>query len=172
MAVGLVGERDAVVRPGQELAQRAEGRPVDVVAHVLAQHVAPVALGDDVLRVGDRQRRDALDREAALVVLGGIRLVERLGRHLGRGRLVRPDLLRVPAGGLGRALHHDVAADEVVVVAEAVGKLAAGRVQQQPRRLDRVAGDGDDASALAVLDAVVEVGDAGGAPMPVDERRG
>ena len=87
VAIGLVGEGDPVVGAGQELAQRAERRPVDVVAHVLAQHVTPVALGDDVLGVGDRQRRHALDREPAPVVLGRIGLVERSVETSGGGAL-------------------------------------------------------------------------------------
>ena len=49
-------------------------------------------------------------------------LVERLGRHLRRRRLVDPDLLGEPAGGLRRALDHHVAADQVVVVAQPVGE--------------------------------------------------
>ena len=56
VTVDLVGERDAVVGAGQELAQRAERRPMHVVAHVLAQHAAPVSLRGDVFREGDRQR--------------------------------------------------------------------------------------------------------------------
>ena len=87
MAVGLVGQGDRVVVLGEELAQRAEGGPVDVVAHVLAQHLAPVALGGDVLGPGDRQRRDVLDGEAALVVLGRVGLVELLGLTSGGGAL-------------------------------------------------------------------------------------
>ncbi len=135
---------------------------MDVVAHVLPQRRAPVALRDDVLGPGDRQRRHGLDRPAPLVRLAGIGLVELLGRHLRRRRLVHPDLVVEPAGGLRSALHHQVAPDLVGVVAQPVRIASGGRQQQQPRRLDRVAGDGDGTGALAVLAPVVEVGDAGG----------
>ena len=72
----LLGEGDPVVRLGQELAQRSQAGPVHVVAHVLAQRGAPVALRGDVLGPGDRQRRDGLDGEPALVGLGRVGLVE------------------------------------------------------------------------------------------------
>ena len=49
------------------------------------------------------------------------------------------------------------------VVGETVGEPAAGGVQQQPWRLDRVAGDRDRLGCLEALLAVVEVGDAGAA---------
>jgi len=54
--VDLVGERHPVLRPWQQLAEGAKGRPVVVVAHVLAQRRAPVPVGEDVLGPPDRQR--------------------------------------------------------------------------------------------------------------------
>jgi hypothetical protein len=57
---------------------------------------------------------------------------------------------------------HVVAADLVGAVGEALGILARGRQQQQPRRFERVAGDAHDARLLALLLAVlVEIDDAG-----------
>ena len=133
-----------------------------VVAHVLAQRGAPVALGGDVLGPGDRQRRDGLDGEPALVVLGRVGLVELLAADLGRRRLVHPDLGVEAAGGLRRALHHQVAADLVEVVAQPVREASGGGVEQQPRRLDRVAGDRDHPGPLEAGDAVADVVHAGG----------
>ena len=158
-AVGvlLVGERHPVLRQRQELAQCAQARPVHVVAHVLAQRGAPVPLGGDVLGPGDRQRRDGLDREPALVVPGRVGLVELLGAHLGRRRLVHPHLGVEAARGLRRALDHEVAANLVEVVAQAVGEAAGRRVQQQPGRLDRVPGHGHHRGALEALPAVADV---------------
>ena len=95
--------------------------PVVVVAHVLAQDLAPVALGGDVLGVGDRQRRDVLEREPPPVGLGGVGLVELLGADLRRRRLVHPDLGVEAAGDLRRPLDHQVAADQAVVVASPSG---------------------------------------------------
>ena len=54
-------------------------------------------------------------------------------------------------------LDHDVPADLVEIVAQTVGKPPAGRVEQQPRRLDRIPGDGNRPGGLVVLDAVVDV---------------
>ena len=76
VAVLLVGQGDAVVRLGQEFAQRAERGPVHVVAHVFAQRRAPMTLGGHVFGPGDRQRADGLDGPAALVGLGGVGFVE------------------------------------------------------------------------------------------------
>ena len=54
--------------------------------------------------------------------LVGVGLVELLAGDLGRRRLVHaPDLVVEAAGGLRRALHHQVPADLVVVVAQPVG---------------------------------------------------
>ena len=97
VAVGLLRERHPVVRLRQELAQGAQAGPVHVVAHVVAQGRAPVALGGDVLGPGDRQRRDGLDGEPALVGLGRVGLVELLGADLGRRRLVHAHLGVEPA---------------------------------------------------------------------------
>ena len=44
VAVGLVGEGDPILGLRQELAQRAEGGPVHVVAHVFAQRRVPSGL--------------------------------------------------------------------------------------------------------------------------------
>ena len=157
VGVLLVGQRHPVLRQRQELAQRAEAGPVHVVAHVLAQRAAPVALRGDVLGPGDRQRRDRLDREPALVVPGRVGLVELLAAHLGRRRLVHPHLGVEAARRLRRPLHHEVAADLVEVVAQAVGEPAGGGVEQQPRRLDRVPGDRHHPGPLETLAAVAPV---------------
>ena len=56
---------------------------------------------------------------------------------------------------------HVVAADLAGGVGEPVGELARFGQQQQPRRLDRVAGDADDARLLPLLLAIlVEIDDA------------
>ena len=118
--VGLVGEGDPVAGVGEEFAERAEGGPVHVVAHVLPQRFAPVSLRGDVFGPGDRQRADGLDGPAALVGLARVGLVELFAADLRRRRLVHADLVVEPAGGLRGALHHQVAADLVVVVAQPV----------------------------------------------------
>ena len=51
-----------------------------------------------------------------------IGLVERLARHLGRGRLVHPQRLGEAGRHLRRSLHHHIAPNLILVVAEAVGK--------------------------------------------------
>ena len=71
------------------------------------------------------------------------------------------------AGHLGGALHHDPAPDQVVLVGQSIREPLARRVQQQARRLDRVAGDGHGLGGLEALPPVVEVGDAAAAPRPV-----
>ena len=144
-----------------------------VVAHVLAQRPAPVALRRDVLGPGDGQRRDGLDGEPAPEVPGGIGLVELLGADLGRRRLVHPDLGVEPARGLRRALHHQVAPDLVEIVAHAVGEPGARGVQQQPRRLDRVPGHRHHRRPLEPFAAVADVVHAERPPgFPVDRDPG
>ena len=137
--------------------------PVVVVAHVLAQRRPPVPVAEHVLGVLDRQRPDRLDREPAREPARAVGLVELLGGDLRRRRLVHPHLVGEAAGHLRRALDHHAAPDLVVVVGQAVREAAAGRVQQQPRRLDRVARDRDRVGALEALGAVVQVADAGDA---------
>ena len=160
--VGLVGEGDAVVGLGEELAEDAEDAPVVVVAHVGAQGGAPVAVALHVLGPADGQRRDGLDGEPAGKAATLVGLVELLAGDLGGRRLVHAQVLGEAPGDLGGALDHDVAADLVVVVAQSVGEAAAGGVQEQARGLDRVAADGDGVSAHEVGGAVADVADAGG----------
>jgi hypothetical protein len=66
-------------------------------------------------------------------------------------------------GGLGCALHHQVAADLVEVVAQSFRETSGGGVEQQPRRLDGVAGDRDHPGFLEPGHAVADVVHAGGA---------
>ena len=150
VAVLLLGQGDPVAGLGQKLAQRAQAGPVHVVTHVLAQNCAPVPLGRNVFRPGDRQRGYGLDGEAALVVLAGVGLVELLAAHLRRRCLVHPYLGVEATRGLWRTLHHQVAAHLVIVVAQAVGEAFGRRVQQQPRCLDGVPGDGHPLRFLKV----------------------
>ena len=155
--VGDLGhDGDAVVGRGKQFAEHAEGVPVVVVAHVLAQRRPPVALGEDVLGPFDRQRTDGLDREPAGESSRRVGFIELLGGDLGRRRLVHAHLVGEATGDLGSALDHHAPADLIVAVREPAGKTAAGRVQQQPRRLDRVAGD---RNGVGALDALVPVGD-------------
>ena len=130
-AVGvlLVGERHAVLGLRQQLVEHADRRPVVVVAHVLAQRAPAVALGDHVLGPSDRQRRDRLDREAAGEAARLVGLVELLGGDLRRRRLVHPLFLGEASRALRGALHHHVAPDLVLVVAEAVREARETRVQ-------------------------------------------
>ena len=95
-------------------------------------------------------------------------LVELLGGDLRRRRLVLAQQVGEAPGDLRRALDHDVAPDLVVRVGEPVRPARAGGVQQQPRRLDRVAGDGDRGGALEALASVAHVGHAGAAAGLVD----
>ena len=64
---------------------------------------------------------------------------------------------RLVEDGIDRAGHvpHVVPADLAGGVGETVRELGRGRVQQQARALDRVAGDADDARLLALLLAVL-----------------
>ena len=89
-------------------------------------------------------------------------LVELLGGDLRRRPFVHPHLLGPTPGGLGGALHHDVAPDLVGVVAQPVRVAAAGRREQQPRRLDGVAGERDEPGALQPVLPVAGVDDAAG----------
>src|SRR5665213_2519758 len=102
-----------------------------VVAHVLSQGLAPVALRAHMLREGDRQRRYILDREAALVWRSWVGLVELLAAHFGRWPLVHSHFGFEAACGLRSALDHNVAADLALVVAEAVIEPLRCRQQQQ-----------------------------------------
>ena len=131
------------------------------VAQVLAQRRTPMPLRDDVLGPGDRQRADVLDRPPPPVRLAGVGLVELLGADLRWRRLVHPDLLLEPAGGLRCALDHQVAPQVVVLVAQALGIARGGRQQQQPRSLDGIAGHRDGPGALVVLASGAQVVDAG-----------
>src|SRR3954449_12920748 len=90
---------------------------------------------------GTAARPGGLDREAAGEPARLVGLVELLGGDLRRRPLVLAQRVREAAGHLGGALDHHVAADLVVPVAQP-------RVQQQPRRLDRVARDADGGGAL------------------------
>ena len=168
MAIGLVGQGDAILGEGQELAQSPKGCPVHRVAHVFAQRLAPVSLCTHMLGEDDRQRRDALQGEASLVVLRRVSLVEGFGGAFGRRRLVGPDLLVVATGGLRCALHHDVAANLVEVVAQAVGELRTCRVEQQAGRLDGVARHRHQSGPLAIFASLVEIDDPGGTAVVVD----
>ena len=132
-----------------------------VVAHVLAHRPAPMAVGEDVLGPADRLRADGLDREAASEPAALVGLVELLGGDLGGRGLVHPHRVREAAGDLRRPLDHDVAPDLIGVVAEAVREAGAGRIEHQPRGLDRVAGDRDGGGALEALLARPVIGDAG-----------
>ena len=96
-----------------------------VVAHVLAQRLPPMALGQHVLGPADRQRRDRLDREAAGEAAPLVGLVELLRRDLRRWRLVHAQELGEPRSRLRRSLDHHVAPDLVVVVPEAVRDVAS-----------------------------------------------
>ncbi len=93
-----------------------------------------------------------------------------LRRDLRWRRLVHPQLCGVAAGGLGRPLDHDIPPHLVIVVAEAARVSSAGRVEEQARRLDRVAGDRHRTSALVIRSsvAVVDIRDPGGPVPPVD----
>ena len=128
-----------------------------------------MALRGDVLGPGDGQRRDVLEGEAALVRLGRVGLVELLAADLRRRGLVHPHLGVEPPGRLRRALHHQVAADLVEVVAQAVGEPLRGGVQQQPRRLDRVAGHRDRRRPLEPGDPGPDVVHPGGPAGPLVE---
>ena len=163
VAVLFVGQGDPVGGLRQQFTQRAQGGPMHVVAHILPQRGTPMSLCANVFCPGDRQGADGLDGPAAFVGFGRVGLVELLGGNLGWRRLVHPDLVAEPSGDLRCALHHQVAAELVVLVAESAIEALSGRQQQQPRRLDRVAGDDDRAGPLAPDDAGVEVLDAGGA---------
>ena len=67
------------------------------------------------------------------------------------------------ADGAGVVMSLQVATDLVVAVAEAVGKEAAARVEQQARGLDGTGGDDDDVGGLLLkVAALVEIGDADG----------
>ena len=68
---------------------------------------------------------------------------------------------REPRRRLWGALHHHVATDLVVVVAQAVRMPLRRRVEKQPWRLDRVAADGDGVRPLESLNAVGDERDAG-----------
>jgi hypothetical protein len=122
------------------------------------------SLREHVLCPADRQGRDRLDRETTREPAAVVGLVELLRRDLRRRRLVHPQELGKSARDLRRTLHHHVAADEVGRVAEAVRVPAAGRVEQKPRRLDRVAADRDGRRSLEPLHAVPDVGHAGCVP--------
>ena len=83
-----------------------------------------VTVGEHVLGPADRQRRDRLDREAAREAAILVGLVELLGGDLRRRRLVHPQLVGEAPGGLGGALHHHVAPDLILVVAQPVREPA------------------------------------------------
>src|SRR5207253_8924805 len=59
-------------------------------------------------------------------------------------------------------LHHQVAADLTLVIAEAIFESLRRRQQEQPWGLDRVRRDHNEARPLAALDTVFEVTHAGG----------
>lgn len=145
-----------------------------VVAHVLAQRQSPVAVSEHVPRPVDRQRTDRLDREPPREAPRLVGLVELLRGDLGRRRLVHPQLVGEAPGDLRRALHHHTAADLIVIVGQPVREAAAGRVQQQPRGLDRIARDRHGVGLLEALIAVfadvVDAGDPPGAVVCRDPR--
>ena len=99
---------------------------------------------------------DGLDREAAREAARPVGLVELLRRDLGRWPLVHPQQLGESPRDLRRPLHHQVAADLVVVVAKPVREPRARGMQQQPRRLDGVPADRDGGSALEPHAPVVD----------------
>ena len=156
----LAGERDPVLRERQQLAERAEHRPVVVVAHVLPERGAAMTVCEDVLGPSDRERADRLDREAAGEATRLVGLVEVLRGNLRRRALVHAQELREARRDLRSALHHHVAPHLVGVVAEPVSKASGGRVEQQARRLDRIAGDADGSRPLEPLASIVHVADA------------
>ena len=154
VAIDVLGEGHPVLGVGQQLVEHPDRRPVVVVAHVLAHRAAPMAVGEHVLGPADRLRRDRLDREAR-----GRSRASRRSRRTARRRPPAADpctsaALGETPRGLGGALHHHVAPNLIVVVAEPVGKAFRCRVQQQPWRLDRVARHRDRPSALVAMRAV------------------
>ena len=124
-----------------------------------AELVSPMPVGLHMLGPPDRQWRDGLDREAPREATARIGLIELLGGDLRRWRLVHPQVHREASRDLGGALHHDVASDLVAVVGQSLGEPSAGRMQQKPRGLDRVAAHRYRVGRLKVLAAVGDVGD-------------
>ena len=147
-----------------------------VVAHVLAQRRAPVAVREYVLGPLDRQRPDGLDRRSRARTRAPDRS-RRTARR--RSPAAAPCTCASPPGkrpgDLRCALHHHVPTDLIGRVGEPAREAAARGVEQQARRLDRVAGDSDRVGALKVFSSVlVEVrdpGDPAGRLVELDPRR-
>ena len=141
---------------------------MDIVAHVLAQ--APRPSGPGRSRARQRRwvaaRRIGEERPRYIPSTGPSR---KTPRSIPRaGPPCTADLFLVAPGRLGRALDHDVPANEVEIVAQAVGEPRAGRVQQKPRRFDRVPGHGHGRRFLAIFGSLVEIGDARSPPVGPD----
>src|SRR5581483_6559152 len=105
-----------------------------------------------------RQRRHGLQRVAADEVVPRVGLVELLAAGAGWRRLVLADQLFEAPPDYGCRLRHQELADQPAGVRQAVRKAAGRGVQQQPRRLNRVAGHHHRLGPLlAVVDAPLGV---------------
>ncbi len=152
-AVGLVGERDAVIGPGEDLTEQTKGGPVVVVHHFAAQAPAPGFLrGHHLLAEGDGERPDGLNGEAAREVILRICLVELLGERVRRRSLVHAHRLIEAAEDDVAGLGHQIAADGAAGIRETIFESGTCGVEQQARRLNRIAGDDDGFGALEMSD--------------------
>ncbi len=120
-----------------------------VVLHGVDQRLSPkAALSRHHARPHDWQRTLAHVGIAAKEVLAVVLVVPVLGdRERGRA-LVGADLPLHQAPDRLVRLDHQVLADEAGGIGEPIGKPGAGRIEEEARRLDRVAGDDDILRAL------------------------
>ncbi len=168
--VGAGSEFDAVVFPGEDFAEQAEGGPVVVVHHHAAEAPSPESFGGHGLfGEGDGERADGLDGEATDEVAFRIGLVEFFGECVSGWRLVHADEVVEASEDDVAGLDHEVFAQGSGGVGEAVFVAGAGGVEKEAGGFDGVSGDDDRAGSLEVFAAIaVEVEDAVGASGGVD----
>src|SRR5258708_9186194 len=162
MMIGFIGQFDAVVLPGENLAEDAQSSPVVVVHHHTAHAPAPRTFRHHHL-FGECnwQRPYRLDGEATHIIVPGVRFVEFLGESMGRWGLVHTHETReTPCHHIAN-LYHQVFADGATGVGKSVLETGTGRVQEQARGLDGVARDDDHFCPLLPLVSIgIKIGDA------------
>ena len=161
LVVHIAVQRDPVALPWQVLADQQHAGHVVVPLHDLGEAAAPGARAEEV---GQEGRAEGVQLHVVAADEAAPGVIARLVGHDARHRLTAVHPHWLVERGEHRPGHvpHVIAPYLAAGVRQPVRKERGSGVQQEPRGLDRVAGDADGARPLALLASPgVDVDDAG-----------